>query len=192
MRTLNGLAALAAVFCFGVPALPAAETHTIDTTHSTVLFKVKHLGTSNSYGRFNDIAGTIVDDDKDSSKGSIDITVKVESIDTGNEKRDQHLKSPDFFAAKQFPTITFKSKSVKALPDGGFEASGQLTLHGVTRDLKVKVEKTGTGKAMRGDGKLTGFEAKFTIKRSDFDMKFMIGGIGDEVELTVAVECETK
>jgi len=170
----------------------AAETHTIDTVHSTVVFKVRHLGASNQYGRFRDVSGKIVVDEKDSSKGSVDITVKTESVDTGNEKRDQHLKSPDFLAAKQFPTITFKGSEVKALADGSLEVAGKLTLHGVTKDVKVKVDRVGSGKGMRGDSKLTGFETKFTIKRSEFDMKGMIPAVGDEVELTVSVECETK
>lgn len=191
-RSLPFLALLVAASGYRSPSLPAAETHTIDTGHSTVIFKVKHLGAGNAYGRFNDITGTIVVDDKDPSKSSVEITVKVESIDTANEKRDEHLKGPDFFAAKQFPTIAFKSKEVKVLASGGLEVAGVLTLRGVSKDVKVKVEKTGTGKAVRGDGKLTGFEAKLNIKRSDFDMKFMIPGIGDEVEITVAVECATK
>lgn len=172
--------------------LGAAETHTIDTVHSTVLFKARHLGTSNAYGRFNDIAGKIVIDDKDASKSSVEVTVKTDSLDTGNEKRDQHLKSPDFFAAKQFPTITFKSKKVEVQKDGHLDVVGDLTLHGVTKEIKVRIEKVGTGKAMRGDGKLTGFEAKFSIKRSDHGMSLMIPAVGDEVELVVSVECETK
>ncbi len=170
----------------------AAETHTIDAVHSSVLFKIRHMGASNAYGRFNGVTGKIVVDDKDPKKSSVEVTIKTESVDTGNEGRDKHLKGPDFLSAKQFPTISFKGTEVKVLADGHLEVAGQLTLHGVTKDLKVKVEKVGTGKGMKPDSKLTGFETKFTIKRSDFDMKFMLPGIGDEVELTISVECETK
>ena len=185
------VAALSAAACLFASSGRSAETHTIDPVHSTALFKIRHMGASNLYGRFNDISGTIVIDAKDPSKSSVDVTVKVDSLDTGNAKRDQHLKSPDFFAAKQFPAISFKGKDVKVLPDGGFEVAGQLTLHGVTKDLKATVKKVGTGKGMQG-GALTGFETSFKIKRSDHDMKQMIPAAGDEVEITISVECATK
>lgn len=190
-RALHLLMYAGAALALNASTLRSAETHTIDKVHSTVLFKVKHLGAGNSYGRFNDLSGTIVIDDKDPSKSSVEVTVKVDSIDTASKGRDDHLKGPDFFSAKQFPTMAFKSTSVKVLPDGGLDVTGQLTIRGVAREVTAKVEKTGTGKAMRGDGKLTGFEAKLKIKRSDFDMKNMIPNIGDEVEILIAVECAT-
>jgi polyisoprenoid-binding protein YceI len=87
-----------------------ADTFKIDPVHSSVIFSIKHLGVTDFYGRFNDVSGTVVFDKADPSKSSVEVTVPVESVDTKNEKRDQHLKSPDFFNAKQFPMIIFKSE----------------------------------------------------------------------------------
>jgi polyisoprenoid-binding protein YceI len=168
------------------PALAeAADTYKVDTVHSTVLFRVSHLGASNSYGRFNDITGTLTLGD---AGGSVDLQVKAESIDTANEKRDQHLKGPDFFAVKQFPLIQFKGDQVKKTAADAYEIAGKLTLHGVTRDVTVKATKVGSAKDPQGDVR-TGFECKFKIKRSDFGMTYMVGPIGDEVELIVSLEC---
>ena len=113
--------------------------------------------------------------------------MKVESIDTHNAKRDQHLKSPDFFNAKQFPAITFKSKQVKKSSKDTYEVTGDLTIHGVTRPVTVKVTNTGSGKDPMGANRI-GFETIFTIKRSDFGMKFMLGPVSDEIRLIVSIE----
>jgi polyisoprenoid-binding protein YceI len=175
------------------PALRGADTFQVDSVHSTMVFKVKHLGASNFYGRFNDISGKLVLDAGDAKKSSVAIDVKTESVDTGNSKRDQHLKGPDFFAAKEFAAISFKSTEVKKAGEGELEVKGQLTLHGVTKDLTVKVTQTGTGKdPFNPAGKRAGFETTFKIKRSDFGMKNMLDALGDEVEITVSVECTNK
>ena len=183
--SLVGPAGLVALL-LATPAL-AAETWEIDPVHSSVLFKVVHLRVANVYGRFNDVSGTIVVDEQQPEKSSINVTVQVESIDTHVAKRDQHLKSPDFFNAKQFPTLTFKSKAVKALGDD-WELTGDLTIHGVTKEVTTKVDRTGTGPGMEGETR-TGAEAIFTIKRSDYGMTFMLpDGVSDEVTLIVSLE----
>jgi polyisoprenoid-binding protein YceI len=193
IQTLRiAMAAFAGSLLPAWPALRAEETHQVDPVHSTMVFKVKHLGTSNFYGRFNDISGNFVFDPGEPKKSSVAIEVKAESIDTNNAKRDQHLKGPDFFAVKQFPAIAFKSADVKKSPDGSFEVKGQLTLHGVTKDLTLKVEQTGSGKDPFGAGKRTGFETTFKVKRSDFGMKFMPEAIGDEIDVIVSLECTSK
>ena len=109
-----------------------ADTFKIDPVESSVVFSVMTLGLSNFHGRFNDISGTVVLDKADPSKSSFDITIPVESVDTKNEKRDQHLKSPDFFNAKQFPVMTFKSKKVEG-SGNSFTVTGDFSLHGVTQ-----------------------------------------------------------
>jgi polyisoprenoid-binding protein YceI len=192
MRTL-GAALLSFLFValVKVPAL-AADAYEVDAVHSAVVFKVKHLGVSNARGRFNAISGSIAIDDADPSKSAIQIEVKADSVDTANAKRDQHLKSPDFLSVKEFPTISFKSKSVKKLPDGKYEVAGEFTLHGVTKSVTVKVEKTGSGKSPVGGGELAGYETIFTIKRSDYGMKNAIPAIGDEIELTISIEAIKK
>jgi polyisoprenoid-binding protein YceI len=170
---------------FGMAA-HAADTFKIDPVESSVVFSVMDLGVNNFYGRFNDISGTVVLDKADPSKSSFDLTIPVESVDTKNEKRDQHLKSPDFFNAKQFPVMTFKSKKVEGSGDE-FTVTGDFTLHGVTKPLTLEVKKIGEGKGMKGEMRAGG-EARFTIKRSDHGMDFMQGPLGDEINIIVSLQ----
>ena len=165
-----------------------AEAYQIDAVHSSVLFRVKHMNTSNAWGRFNDIQGSV---DLDGSSPAVDVQLKTDSIDTGNAKREEHLKSPDFFNVKQFPAIGFKSAKIKKLADNAYELEGTLNLHGVERPLTVRLEQTGAGKSLQGKS-IAGYETTFTIKRSDFGMKYLVGPIGDEVLLIVSLECATK
>jgi polyisoprenoid-binding protein YceI len=164
----------------------AADTFKIDPVHSSVVFNVTHLGVSNFYGRFNDVSGTVVFDKADPSKSSVDLTIPVESVDTHNEKRDQHLKSPDFFNAKQFPVITFKSKKVEGSGDT-YKVVGDFTLHGVTKPLTLEIKKVGEGKGIEDEIR-GGGETHFTIKRSDHGMSFMQGPVGDEINIVVSLE----
>jgi polyisoprenoid-binding protein YceI len=162
------------------------DTFKIDPVHSSVIFSIKHNGITEFYGGFKQISGTVMFDSADPSKSSVDLTVPVESVDTRNEKRDQHLKSPDFFNAGQFPTITFKSNKVEAAGDI-YKVSGDLTLHGVTRPVTAEFKKGAESKGQKGEVK-GGGEARFTIKRSDFDMKFMVGPLADEVNIIASLE----
>lgn len=165
----------------------AAESYTIDGSHSSVVFRVKHMNVSNFYGRFNDISGKLNLDAANPEASSIEVTLKTESIDTANEKRDNHLKSPDFFNAKEFPTLTFKSTKVEAGEGETLKVTGDLTLHGVTKSITVDVEKTGTADHPRG-GKVTGVASTFTIKRSEFGMDYMLSGLSDEVTIMIGLE----
>jgi polyisoprenoid-binding protein YceI len=178
-------AAVALVTFLTVPAL--AATFRVDAIHSTVIFRVKHMNASYAYGRFNNLSGSFTIDEANPANSSFDFTVKVDSIDTADAKRDGHLKNTDFFNAKQFPTITFKSKSVKAAAKGEYEVTGDLTLHGVTKSITTKIAHTGTSKGM-GNTTIAGIESTFTIKRSDFGMKNMLQMIGDDVTITVSSE----
>jgi polyisoprenoid-binding protein YceI len=165
-------------------AVQAADTFKIDPVESSVVFSVKY-GVSNFYGRFNDVSGTVVLDKADPSKSSVELTIPVESVDTHNEKRDQHLKSPDFFNAKQFPVMTFKSKQVESSGDT-YKVTGDFTLHGVTKPLTLEIKKGGEGKGMEGEIR-GGGETHFTIKRSDYGMNFMQGQLGDEINIVVSL-----
>jgi polyisoprenoid-binding protein YceI len=165
----------------------AAETYKVDPLHSSLLFRVKHLNVGHIYGRFTEFSGSFTFDDKDPAACSLSMEVNVDSLDSAVAKRDQHLKGPDFFNVKQFPTMSFKSSKMKAVDARTYEVTGDLTLHGVTRPVTVQLERIGTGKGMGGETR-TGFETTFTIKRSDFGMKYMIPAIGDEVKVIVAVE----
>ena len=173
-------------------AAPApAEEFTVDTGHSTVLFRILHMGVSNAWGRFDNIAGTVNLDEADPAKSALDITISTESVDTGVAKRDDHLRGPDFFNARQFPKITFKSQSLRATGADTYEVTGTLTLHGVSRPLTVTLKKIGAGKSPLGDQRL-GVETGFTIKRSDFGMKNMLDAVGDNVLLIVSLETAHK
>jgi polyisoprenoid-binding protein YceI len=165
----------------------AADTYRVDGVHSSVIFRVKHLGVGYFYGRFNDLSGTVVVDDKNPANSSFELRVKADSVDTNNAKRNQHLKGPDFFNAKEFPAITFRSKQVKALGDKKFEVTGDLTLHGVTKSITVKLNRVGTGPDPFGTHR-TGFETNFIIHRSDFGMNFMPQALGDDIWLLVGFE----
>jgi polyisoprenoid-binding protein YceI len=176
----------AAILCsLGLTAY-GADTFKIDPVHSSVIFSVKHLGVTDFYGDFREISGTVAFDAADPAKSSVDITVPVEKIDTRNEKRDQHLKSPDFFNAKQFPTLTFKSTKVEGAGDT-YSVTGDLTIHGVTKPVTVQFRKGAETKGQQGETR-TGGEAKFTIKRSDYGMTFMNGPLGDDVNIILSLE----
>jgi polyisoprenoid-binding protein YceI len=189
MRTsrIRLLVCALALVALATPAALAAETFAIDPVHSAVLFKVNHLGVSNFYGRFQDVTGTYVLDADNPAASSLDVTIKAESVDTHNEKRDQHLKSPDFFNVKQFPVLTMKSKSVKKTGDKTFRVTADLTVHGVTKEVTFDATQVGAGKDPWG-GYRSGFEGSLTLKRSEYDVKFMPGGVGEDVTILISVE----
>ena len=167
---------------------PAAESYTLDAVHSAVTFKIKHMGVGFTHGRFNKIEGKFTFDDANpDNAGSFEFTVQSESIDTNSQGRDDHLRKPEFFNVEKHPTITFKSTKVKLTGKHTYEVTGDMTLLGKTRPLTVTLKRIGAGKDPWG-GYRTGFETSFTIKRSEFGMTEMLGPIGDEVYLTVAVE----
>ena len=177
---------LAALVCCFAFTARAADTFKIDPVHSSVVFGIKHMGLTNFYGAFNEINGTITVDTADPSKSAVEVTIPVESVDTRNEKRDQHLKSPDFFNAQQFPTMTFKSNKVEGSGDT-WKITGDFTMHGVTKPLTVDFKKGPEVKGQKGETK-SGGEARFTIKRSDHGMTFMQGPLGDEVNIVLSIE----
>ena len=160
-----------------------AAHYEIDGAHSAAVFRIKHLGISYTYGRFDDISGTV----DFGGSNAVSITIKANSVNTGNAQRDGHLKSPDFFSAKEFPTITFKSTSWESAGGDSYDITGDLTLHGVTKSVTAKVEKTGEGE--RGKhGYRIGFHTEFDIKRSDFGMTKLGSAVGDDVHLVLSVE----
>lgn len=199
-----GLAAALAVSLDGTATASTASASTIaaksstlasysvDRVHSGVLFRVRHAGVAPFYGRFNDFDGSFTFDPASPESGSFDFTVQTSSVDTANSNRDDHLRNADFFNARQFPTITFKSTGIER--DGEhFNLTGNLTLMGQTRPVTAKLEWIGTG-SFRGRD-VAGFEARFDIKRTDFGMNTYVapdggegGGLGNTVSLIVAVE----
>jgi polyisoprenoid-binding protein YceI len=168
----------------------AANSFKIDSVHSSVVYRIRHLGVSNFYGRFGNKSGTFTLDPASPETASINVTIEAESVDSGNPNRDKHLKSPDFFNAVQFPTITFKSTSVKKTGEHTFEVTGDLTLLGQAKPVTAKLEYFGEKDTGPKFGHRAGFEATFTIKRTDFGMSFMTegGALGNEVTVIAAME----
>ena len=188
MKPHLAITVVAALFALAATAttVRAADNYKVDPVHSSVIFKIDHLGVAPFYGRFNNPTGTVTLDKEDATKSAFTFEVKTENVQTGNEKRDGHLKTPDFFDAKQFPTITFKSKSVSSPAPDKYEVTGDLTLHGVTKEVKLVLNKTGEKETKMGYR--TGWTTDVTLKRSDYGMKQMLDMLGDEVELTIAYE----
>jgi polyisoprenoid-binding protein YceI len=164
-------------------------TYALDDTHASIVFKVSHMGFSNVFGMFGQSSGKITWDAGDPAKSSFDVTVKTDSLNTMNKKRDEHLKGPDFFNVKQFPAITLKSKSIKKMDGNKYEVTGDLTIRGVTKPVKFTFVQGHTGKDPWGNFR-TGGDAAFTVKRSDFGMNYMSkpGEIGDDVEMMISLE----
>ena len=183
---------LALVALLFLPAAASADTYDVDAVHSSVMFRAKRMGVVYVYGRFNEFAGTIEMTGEDVSTGKVSLEVKTASVDTGNQRRDDHLRNPDFFNSTQLPVMKFQSTSVKAGSGNTFEVTGDLTLHGVTKPVTAIVEKVGSGKDPRSSKTLVGFEAKLTIKRSDFDMKYQVGPLSDEVDIHVALHAVAR
>lgn len=186
LRSFTALA-FAATLSTAAPALSAAETYTIDPTHVAALFKVDHAGFSWTWGRFNDVGGAIAWDATDPSKSTINVVIKTASVDTGTAKKDEHLSSGDFFSVKEFPEMTFVSKTIKAQDANIYHVTGDFTLRGVTKSITIPVQLLKVGELPPGTDRI-GFDTEFTIKRSDFGMTYGAGMIGDEVTIIFAVE----
>ncbi len=171
-------------------AIPAwaAETYSIDPTHSGVTFKISHIGLSWIHGRFNNYAGTFSIDPDDAGKCSFEMKINTESIDTNNNMRDNHLRSPDFFNVKQFPAISFESTGVKAVKDG-YEVTGNLTLHGVAKPVTFAL--VGGKKAEFPKGvQRTGYSTELILKRSDFGVgkAQFANALGEDVHIEISFE----
>lgn len=180
-----------------LPALAAADpvVYKVDSDHSGVAFSLRHF-VSNVPGRFNDFEGTIRYDKLSPAASGIEFTVRTASIDTGNNDRDAHLRSADFFDVQRFPTLTFTSTEVKPKDANTLEVTGDLTLHGVTKRITIPVEVLGTIKAPNGEK--AGFEVAFTVNRKDFGLTWNrvldAGGtvLGEEVKINIEVEANRQ
>jgi polyisoprenoid-binding protein YceI len=170
-------------------SLSAAE-YAIDEAHTSLTFKASHLGLSWTHGRFDDVTGNFSFDEAKPEDAAFKLVSKIDSIDTNNKKRDEHLRSPDFFNAKQFPALTYASKSVKAVK-GGWEVTGDLTMHGVTKPVTFVLTGGKAAEFPKGTKRI-GFSTEFKLKRSDFGMDKMLEAIGDEVHVSISFEGTSK
>ena len=193
MRHLVMIGLLAVV----APAL-AETVWDIDPAHTSAQFSIRHMMISNVRGEFSKISGTVRGDQADPTKAQIEATIDASSIDTREPKRDEHLKSPDFFDVAKYPTMTFKSKKIEKAGENRYKVTGDLTLHGVTREVVLDVNgPTPPMKDPRGNLR-AGAEATTKIDRKDFGLtwsKTLDGGgvmVGDEVAITIDVEAVKK
>lgn len=184
-----------ALLAMAMPA--AAAQYEIDAAHSAISFKIKHLTISSVKGTFDDFAGTFTFDPAAPTTGSVEAVIQVASISTGNDKRDEHLRAPDFFDAAQFPTITFKSTGLTMTSATEGVLKGELTMHGVTKEVSFNVTFNGAIKDPWGNDK-AGFSATGTLDRTAFGLsygKVLEGGglmIGNDVEFAIEVEGTAK
>ena len=168
-------------------------TWTIDPAHSQVEFAVRHLMISTVRGRFVDVTGTVLADERDPKRSTVEASMSVASIDTRVEQRDNHLRSADFFDVEKYPTITFRSKRIEGDPTGEFTLVGDLTIRNVTREIALDVTFEGRGKDPWGNER-AGFTAKSKLNRKDFGLTWNqaleTGGVvvGDEVKVSIEVE----
>ncbi|MBC6490264.1 YceI family protein [Flavihumibacter stibioxidans] len=172
-------------------------TWNIDTTHSEIAFKVKHLVISTVTGKFTDFEGSAEAEQADFSDAKIRFSARIDSITTGNEQRDGHLKSPDFFDAAGHPTMDFVSTSMVSKGGSDYVLKGDLTIRGTTRPVELAVEFGGTQQDFYGNT-VAGFELTGKINRQDFGLAWSAvteaGGIvvSDEVKLAINVELIKK
>lgn len=175
-------------------SLPAGDfiEYQLDKAHSSVSFTIRHMMVSKVRGNFGDFDLTLKENVKDIGKSVVDVTIKAGSIDTGNEKRDNHLRSADFFDAAKFPEITFKSKGVKKDGDN-YVLSGTLTMHGVSKEIDIPFEILGRLTDPKGNKRI-GIEGSAKLSRKDFGLKWNRtldkGGVvvGDTVKIEILLE----
>lgn len=175
-------------------AMTATQTTwTIDPAHSHVEFSVRHLMISTVRGRFGVVAGILKTDETDPAKGEVEVSIDAASIDTREAQRDAHLKSADFFDVERFPAITFRGSRITDVSGDRFTLTGDLAIHGVTREVSLDVTSEGRGKDPWG-GERAGFSATTRIKRSEFGLTWNqvleTGGIavGDEIKIALDIE----
>lgn len=179
---------LAATLLFAAPAAAQVETWNVDPVHSAAQFSVRHLGISTVRGTFTKMSGVVKYDPADPGKTRIEATIHANSIDTRVEMRDKDLRSAHFFDVEKYPTLTFVSKQVESAGPGKLKITGDLTLHGVTKEVVLEVEgPTPPVKDPRGNSHI-GASATTKINRNDFEVSGAPGMVGDEVSITIDAE----
>ena len=191
IRRWAGALALAAFAV--VPTAQAQDNYSADPVHSSIAFHVKHLMVSDVRGSFSTYTATITLDPKNIENSSVDVTIDATSISTNNEKRDGHLKSPDFFDVEKYPTITFKSKKI-VKKGAGWAAIGDLTMRGVTKEIELPF--TLTGPVNLGPASVIGVSAATEINRQDFGVSWNKsldnGGVVVSDKVRIEIEVEAK
>ncbi|MDG4867443.1 YceI family protein [Guyparkeria sp. 1SP6A2] len=184
-------ALLAGAIAAPVTALPLtaqAADYVIDTEgqHAFIEWRIQHLGYSWLYGRFNDFEGGFEYEDGQIEDASVDVTIDMASLDSNHAERDKHLRGDDFFHVKEYPEATFKSTGIESTDDG-FVITGDLTMHGVTKEIEIEAEKVGEGEDPWG-GYRAGFLGTTTLTLKDFGIDYDLGPASTTAEVTLSVE----
>lgn len=191
------LSAAFALAALVAPSLAHATPWEVDSSHSAASFSVRHLMVSNVRGELGKITGSINVDDKDITKSTVEASIEMAGINTRDAKRDEHLRSPDFFDVAKFPNITFKSTKVEKA-GAGLKVTGNLTLHGVTKEVVLNVEGPAPATKDPWGNTKSGFTATTKLNRKDFGVtwnKSVDGGgvvVGEEVSVTIDLEVNKK
>jgi polyisoprenoid-binding protein YceI len=189
MRAMNILA-LAALLGASFATQAAPVTYKLDPTHTMVLFSWNHFGFSNPTANLGISEGTLVYDEANPTKSSVEVTMPLANLDTHVSALDEHLKKPDFFDAAKYPVVTFKSTQVEALGGNKFKVTGDLTVHGVTRPVVLDATLNKAGMQPMLKVPAVGFDATGTIKRSDFGVGAYVPNVSDEVQIRITTEAE--
>lgn len=181
---------IAAAFAFAAGAVPAkaAEQLEIDLAHTNIAFMIDHLGYSMTLGRFGEFDIALAFDQNQVANSKLDVTVVTESLSTFHEKRDEHLRSPDFFNTAEFPEMTFTSTAIEQTGDNTGRVTGDLTMLGVTKPVTLDVTFNKAAPHPFNKKMTVGFSARGTLKRSDFGMSYGLPAVGDEVQLIIEAE----
>ncbi|MEA2690973.1 MAG: hypothetical protein QOJ16_360 [Acidobacteriota bacterium] len=194
MKSKRFVVALLLVLALPALASAAPVTYKVDPDHSSVTFSIRHF-VSNVQGRFKDFDGTVKYDKANPAASTVEFTAQVASIDTDNKDRDNHLKTPEFFDAAKYPTMTFTSTSVKPKDANTLDVTGNLTIHGVTKPVTIPVSVLGT--VTTKGGEKAGFETSFTVDRKAYGVEWNrvldTGGtmLGNDVKISISVEANT-
>lgn len=182
--------ALTLFTAFAMAATAAAQVGTwqIDPNHSAAQFSVRHLGVSTVRGAFTKVSGTATHDPSDPTKDTLEATIQTASVDTRVEMRDKDLRSPNFLEVDKYPTITFHSKQAKAAGSGKMQFTGDLTIHGVTKEVVLDVDGPSAPIKDPWGNQRIGASASTKINRRDFGVNGAAGAVGDEISITIDVE----
>lgn len=187
-KKLFGASLIAASLVSPITVQAAPADYQIDMAHTNVLFNVNHLGLSNMLGRFAEFSGQLSFDDANIENSKVSIVINTASIDTFHAKRDEHLRSPDFFNAAEFPEMTFNSTEIQKTGEKTAKLIGELTLLGVTKPVTLDLTLNNAGAHPFNKKTVAGFTATGTIKRSEFGMKYGVPNISDEISLRLELE----
>ncbi len=189
MKALKLPVLFAAAIALSGPASAAPERYVIDTegAHAFIQFRIKHLGYSWLYGRFNDFSGTFTYDPDDTESSKVEVAIKTASLDSNHAERDKHLRGEDFLEVDKYPQAAFRSTSYKETGFNTAVLEGELTLKGVTRPIRIEVDRIGNGPDPWG-GYRRGFEGSTRFALSDFGIDYNLGPASREVEMILSIE----